>query len=299
MSRRTLIPSTSLDEDIRALMADIDASLIDFERRLQAEQASQRPPAADETPLPAPQPATPQPAIPAPKSADEEPRTESSAIGGLLAELELAAKEKLGTGKGDNAAQNREVHDALNRVFRFLDVFCRHTNVLQPSISRNYRLDTRSAYTGLQWREAWVKSRRRSLSEKSLLDCISFRVRLAAPAPVTVSVGWDKMEAFRKDMHLLDLQVAVGTDPDGRAEGDEFVIELAPSFPVQITFAANYDNNRIDILCRNLEGFGIAAFTCDSRDVTDELLDGLGRFLLARGNTLPAALRRVNSRAEL
>ena len=295
MSRRTLIPSTSLDEDIRALMADIDASMADFERRLEAEQTKHRPPAApDERPLP-----RPEPAVPAPKSADQAQRTESPAGSSLLAELESAAKEKIDGGKSDNTARNREVHDALNRVFRFLDVFCRHANVLQPSIARNYHLDTRNAYTGLQWREAWVKSRRRSLSDKALLDCISFRVRLAAPAPVTATLGWDQAEAFKKDMQLLDLRVAPGVDPEARVEGNEFVIELAPDFPVQIAFAGNYDNNRIDILSRNLEGFGIAAFTCDPKDVTDELLDGLGRFLLARTNSLPALLQRVHGRAEL
>ena len=295
MSRRTLIPSTSLDEDIRALMADIDASMADFERRLDAEQAKQRPLVAlDETPL-----SPPQPAVPAPKSTDEAPPRESPVSGGLLAELELAAKEKLGAGKGDTTAQDREVHDALSRVFRFLDAFCRHINVLQPSIARVYRLDTRSAYAGLRMGAAMVQSRRRSLSEKALLDYVSFRVRLTAPTSLAVPLNWDRIEAFRKEMRLLDLQIAVGADPDGRIEGDEVVIDLAPSFPVQITFAANYDSHRIDILCRNLEGFGIAAFTCATRDVGDELLDGLGRFLLARGNTLPAALHRVNSRAEL
>lgn len=294
MGRHTPNPSTSLDEDIRALMADIDASLVDFERRLQAEQANQRASVAtDETPLPPPNPAGP----PA-KSADDAQREDPPAVGGLLAELELAAKEKIVAGKSDNTARNREVHDALDRVFRFLDVFCRHTNVLQPAVARTYRLDTRSAYAGLQWREAWARSRRRSLSEKSLLDYVSFRVRLAAPTSVRVCLAWDRAEAFRKDMQLLDLRVAPGVDPEGRVEGNEVVVELAADFPVQITFAANYDDHRIDVLSRNLEGFGIAAFTCDPKEVTDELLDGLGRFLLARGNCLPAALHRVHGRAE-
>jgi hypothetical protein len=76
-------------------------------------------------------------------------------------------------------------------------------------------------------------------------------------------------------------------------------MHLAADFPVQLTFGANYDSGRIDVLSRNLDGFGIAAFTCNPDDVTQGFLDDLGRFLLARSNSLPAALHRAHCRAEL
>jgi hypothetical protein len=100
-------------------------------------------------------------------------------------------------------------------------------------------------------------------------------------------------------MHIMDLRTAEGMDLDGVVEAGERVMHLAADFPVQITFGANHDSGRIDVLSRNLEGFGIAAFTCMPDDVTQEFLDGLGRFLLARSNNLPAALRRAHCRAEL
>lgn len=298
--------SPSVDDDIRALMEDIDASMVDFEKRLDAERMRQPRPTALPTPATAiPMPRVAQPPAETVSAAPAEPLPAAAAPapapvgGGLLAELAAEASERTGDSASLRAIHQRRIHDALDRVYRFFDVFCRHVNALAPTIDRAYRLDTQTGYANLRWHEAMVKSRKDSLSETALLDFIAFRVRLVAPEPVTVTVGWSKLDAFKKDMHILDLRTAEGMDLDGVVEEGELVMHLAADFPVQITFGANHDSGRIDVLSRNLEGFGIAAFACMPDDVTQEFLDGLGRFLLARSNNLPAALRRAHCRAEL
>lgn len=302
----------SLDADIRALMEDIDASMVDFEQRLEAERLRMSQPAqTDEladAPIPMPRVARPPagkaPEAPLPETAPsspsvaKEPAKSATDGGGLLAELAAEANARSGI-VSQRAIDRRRIHEALDRIYRFLDVFCRHVNTLAPAIARSYRLDAQAAYSELRWQDAMVKSRKESLSEKALLDFVAFRVRLVAPAPVTVTLGWNKIDAFKKEMHLLDLRTAEGMDLDGVMEEGKLVMHLAADFPVQIAFGANHETGRIDMLSRNLEGFGIAAFTCAPEDVTQELMDGIGRYLLARSNTLPAALRRVHCRAEL
>jgi hypothetical protein len=298
--------SPSMDDDIRALMEDIDSSMADFERRLEAERMRQPRPATAEPASAIPKPRIAQPPVEAAPAAAPEAHSETvpaaatdPAVGGLLAELAAEANEKGGDRASRRTIDGRRIHEALDRAFRFFDVFCRHANALNPAISRTYRLDTQTSYGDLRWQEAMVKSRRDSLSEAALLDFVAFRVRLAARAPVTVTVGWNKLDAFKKDMHILDLRTAEGVDLDGVVEQGEIVMHLAADFPVQITFGANHDSGRIDVLSRNLEGFGIAAFTCDPDDITQGFLDGLGRYLLARTHNLPGALHRVHCRAEL
>jgi hypothetical protein len=309
MRRFTPIDTTpSLDDDIRALMEDIDASMADFEQRLDAERLRQPRPAAAVAPaaaIPTPRVAQP-PAGAAPAPVAEAapavvapPPPPEPVSGGLLAELAAEASARDGDPASRKAQHQRRIHDALDRVYRYFDAFCRHVNALAPTIGRAYRLDTQTAYTGLRWHEAMVKSRKDSLSEAALLDFVAFRVRLVAPEPVTMAVGWGKLESFKKDMHLLDLRTAEGVDLDGVIEGGELVMHLAADFPVQLTFGANHDSGRIDVLSRNLEGFGIAAFACQPEDVTQQFLDDLCRFLLARSNSLPAALQRAHCRAEL
>jgi hypothetical protein len=303
------IETSSLDEDVRALMEDIDASLADFAQRLEAERENQRrnaPTAGMRIALPeiaAPEPAVTESKAETPAVEPALKRTaESPADTGLLAELEREARQKAGDDAGNPEARklrDRRIHESLERAFRFFDVFSRHANALAPAIARSYPLDGQPAYANLQWREAIVRSRRHSLSESALLDNVAFRVYLMAPAPVSVTVRWNKLKSFRKDMHILDLATADGLEVNESVEEGDVTLQLSPRFPLQVTFRANYESGRIDILSRNLDGFGIAAFACAPDEITQEFLDGIGRFLLARSHTLPAALRRVHRRAEL
>lgn len=293
--------SPSLDEDIRTLMEDIDASMVDFEQRLEAERLRQPRPTAPTVPPPAP--AIPKPRVAQPPAAPATPAQPAVArepvAGGLLAELEIAAKERAGERDARQAANSQALHEALDRAYRYLDAFCRHVNVLAPSIARTYRFNDRCIFENLQWRDANVKSRRVGMAEYALLDFVAFRVRLAAPAPISVTVAWNKLDELKKEMHVVDLRTAEGMDLDGIVDKDQRIVRLAPDFPVQITLAANYESGRVDILSRNLERFGISAFVCAPEDVTQDFLDELGRYLLSRSDSLPAKLQRAQCRAEL
>lgn len=301
MSRfRTLDSLAPMDEDVRALMADIDASLADLEKHLESARSESEPaakPAEASPDQPKPE-ATPTPAA-EPEAVSAPPPVEA---GGFLAELERETRVAAGTGRSvaeTQAADARLIHEALGRVFQFFNSLCRYANALAPTIERVYRLDGQIAFTELKWRDAATRSRQQSLRERALLDYVVFRVSLVAPAPVAVVRRWDQMEALRKDMHILDLR-----EVEGIEGGDELAqglvrMHLAADFPVQVTFRANYSRNRIDLLSRNLEGFGIAAFTCAPADISQQFLDDLGRFLLARASKLPPGLNRVHCRAEL
>lgn len=284
------------DEDIRALMADIDASMADLEQRLEESRRSAesrgRKPLRSE-----PEPAAELPVAPSgPAPAEAAPPAPEHHESSLLAELAQEAADKLGTGRSadeDRQARDRLIHESLERIFQFLNQFSRHANNIAPQINRPYRLDTRTSFADLTWRGAFADFRKQDLSEKSRLAHVGFRVRLVAPAPITITRRWDQMDALRKEMHILDLRTVEGHEPIGSPQQEHIEVRLAPDFPIHIRFRGNYDAGRIDVLARNIEGFGIAAFELDPQDVSQTLLDGIGRFLLFRTDKLPAALRRV------
>jgi len=285
---------TDADADVTALMADIDASLADFEKRLEAEQVAAGPVTSvvhrqqpGEAELP---------------TLGDEATGPAAPVSGFLAELEREAAAL--SGSGESEARQREirqqrVHDALGRIFQFFDAFCRYANTLAPAITRPYRLDAQIAYSDLQWQEASVRYRLQNLREKALMDYVAVTIRVAAPAPVPVVRRWDQVEQLKKEMHILDLKPADGIDLDEKPQQENVDILLAPEFPIQLTFRGNYRKERIDLLSRNLDGFGIVAFVCDAGNLDQRLLDELGRFLINRTNRLPDGLQPVHLRAEL
>lgn len=288
------------DADVKALMEDIDASLVDFEKRIEAEQAAQSNKA--ETSIVHRAQVMPGKAeLPAVGAESSEPISPGEASG-FLAELENEAAAARGSGESEAVQREiraRRVHETLGRVFNFLNVFCRHANTLAPTITRPYRLDAHIAYTDLKWQEASVRYRLQNLREKALMDYVTLNIRLAAPAPVQVVRRWDQIEQLKKEMHILDLKPADGIDLDEKPQQENVNILLAPDFPVQLTFRANYRKDRIDLLSRNLDGFGIAAFVSNAADVSQQLLDDLGRFLINRSDKLPAGLQPVHLRSQL
>jgi hypothetical protein len=291
--------STTDDADVEALLADIDSSLADFDNRLKAEMAAWAKPAPKSaTTLPSLS-ANTELAVPDDTDAQSISTTEASPF---LAELERAAAIQRGGSDGDAVEREiraRALHEALGRLFNFFNAFCRHANALAPAISRPYRLDAQTAFENLQWQEASVRYRLQNLREQSLMDHVTLTIRLAAPSPLEVIRRWDQVDQLRKEMHIFSLREHDGEDFAGPPKAENVRVLVACDLPVQLTFRANYRKDRVDLLSRNLDGFGIAAFTCPTAALDQRLLDDLGRFLIDRSDKLPAGLQPVHFRSQL
>lgn len=302
MSRfRPTDDSKSMDDDIRSLMEDIDASRDDFERRLEAERVRHARPATP-TPVAIPRPELALPVIePIREPEAVAARAPEEAPADFLAELEHEANVRSGHADGDaikRSAEERLLDETLKRIFKFFELLCRHSNALGPTIKRTYRLDLQTVFPELTWQEASVRSRRQSLQEQALLDYVAFRARLCAPEPIAVLRRWDQMESLHKEMHHFGLRTMEGLEVEEEVSPGEIRVRLAPDFLLQVTFRANYRKNHIDVLTRNFEDFGMAAFSCAPEDVTQVFLDDLGRFLIDRSKRLPSALQRILGRKE-
>jgi hypothetical protein len=223
-------------------------------------------------------------------------RPKAMAESSLLSELAGEAADVAGRGQevareSDDLAQR--VHGALRRIFRFFGPFCEHANVIAPEIRRSYRLDTRTAYANLHWCDAYVSSRNQQEAVDALVDHVTFSVRLRAPEPVVITRRWDQLQGLERELRILNLHAIDDLSMIGKAKQEWHDVRVTESIPVLMRFTGRYDEGRIDVLASNIDGFGIAAFEIALSDVTPELLDGLGRFLIGRSNTLPKALRRL------
>ena len=226
----------------------------------------------------------------------------------LLAGLALEAKQKQGVKQStlqESQAKAKRVDDALKGIVKFFTPFIRHVNDVEPAINRTYRYDARTVYDNLKWQNATIDYRKQNLSEAAFLEYVTFSVNLCAPEPVLLKRPWGPMETLKKELHQLRLRVIddmvdANKNPNREwLEGNKnrklewLEAKLAPDFPVQIRFQGNYSESDIDVLCRNLETFGVSAYKLNTDEVTPVFLDCLGLFLLGRVETLPSQLKRV------
>lgn len=216
----------------------------------------------------------------------------------LLAELAGEANQKYKATQSeeqDRLARSECLHEALGKVFQFLHLFSSHLNKIKPVIPRSYSIDSKTVYNSLQWSDASADYRKQSLSDKSFLDHVSFRVNLAALGPVPVQRRWDQVETLKRELLAFGLRTVDDLDAllRGKPQHELFQSQLAPDFMLRIKFQGNYETGQIDILSTNLDGFGSAAFTLRPEDVTQHLLDEIGRFLIGRKDDLPELLSRT------
>lgn len=275
----------AINFDLSASMADIERRLEEAQRSTAHERIEPQYHAAQEEVKPTPLAAAP----------IEQPAPPGSFESSFLAELAQEAAKKQGANLSATQAlqaRSQSLHEALNRIANFLTPLIQFANNMEPDIVRNYRLDARTAYANLKWQGAHLEIRKQDLSSTALLAHVTFSVNYQAPGPVLVTRPWSQLEALKAELGSLKLHPIDESELDSKRPKQEWLqVRLAPELPVHLRFLANYDKGHIDVLSRNLLAFGISSFRLQAEDVTSALLDDMGRILLSRSDTLPAALR--------
>lgn len=281
-----------MQQDSKDLSASLAFDMADFDKRLQETQ--------EETSRVLRQSAPPQKpqedarAVTFSTPAAQAVQAVAPAESGLLARLAREAKENLESKQSIDVhklARARSVHDALDRILKFLTPFIQHVNNIEHTINRIYRLDARTIFADLKWQDATVDYRKLSLTEDAHIAYVVFNVNLSAPEPVLLKRPWNQFDALKKELHHLRLQVLDDLDELYRKPKQEWLqARLDPALQVQLLFKGNYEHGKIDVLTRNIEELGPASFRLAPEDITPELLDDLGLYLIGRSDKLPALL---------
>lgn len=214
----------------------------------------------------------------------------------LLAELAGEANSKLRAAQSkiqDQQARTHLLQASLKMIYQFFHAFSGYVNNIAPTIPRPYNIDTNTAYTTLKWKNALADYRKQDFSDTALLNHVSLCFRLEAPEPVIVTRRWNQLETLKKELDIFGLRALDDLDMlvRNKSQQETFSARLAPDFSVKIRFQGNYDEGIIDIKGNNFDGFGAVTFKLNPENVTNELLDDIGRFLLGRTDDLPLPLR--------
>lgn len=210
----------------------------------------------------------------------------------FLAELAGEATQKLQAKQSlqqDRQEMMRRVHEALERTVRFFSLFCKHLNAIEPSTQRQYVLDGKACFSDLQWKNGMISARKQSLADDALLDYAYFQVRLISPAAVETARRWEKFDEFRTEVQAYGLKPKIDLEDlwRDRKQHSMLRVELEPELIVWIKFQGNYAEGVIDVTANNLDGFGQQQARLQPDSLQTSTLEGIGRYLMGRVNTLP------------
>ena len=194
----------------------------------------------------------------------------------------------------DRQARSQRLNDSLARIFKFLNTLATHANKVEPAIARIYTLDAKTVYKDLVCRNASADIRKQEISDSALYDYVAFGLNLCTPHPVVCVRTWLHLEELKRELHNLRIGILNDEDLDGKKAKQEWVqVRLAQQIPVQMKFQANYAKFCIEIASRNLGTFGTASYRLNPEEVTQAMLDDLGRYIIGRADRLPGAFTQV------
>lgn len=301
------------DDQVKALLDDLDSSITSFDERLRAFEAETpvalpgvrrsthvpfpcidletqrtspepsgkltqtRPPEQAKTPIRA--------ALPASAETTGVPVPALDLLAELARSAETHAQDKI---VDRRLQQEVEQHfdQVLRAIFDYLHEFTRHVNVLKPAIPLAYALDFRHRFGALQWADGFVDFRTRSKSEVALIESVSLRTRYDTPIlEITQPAG--KVHALRHELHLLNLTVTDEKNVAIPGQGSGVRFTLAGSIPVQLNFRSDIARGKIVVRGRNIGALGLCAYLIAPECLTRTSLDAVGMSLLGRSARLP------------
>ena len=219
--------------------------------------------------------------------------TSSNLLAGLAQEAR-GAQSAQQAALQDGQAKAKQIDETLKQLIKYFTPFIKHVNEMKPEIKRIYRYKTETAYANLKWQNAILDFRKQSLSDLALLDYFALTITLCAPHPLPIKRPWEPLENLQKELQNSRLRLADNTDLESIKRKQAWLeVQLAPDFPIQIRFQGNYQENLIDVTCRNLEAFGVTTYKLDPDDVVQAFIDNMGLYLLDRTDNLPEQLKRI------
>jgi hypothetical protein len=218
-----------------------------------------------------------------------------SEMSSFLAELAGEATQKLAAQRAseqDRLAMIQGVSTALERTFKFFNVFTQHLNALEPEVPRVYALDDKAPLSRVKWKSGMVEYRKQSIADNALMSHVYFQVRMSMLDPVTVTRRWEQFEAITKDLNSFGLKTVDDIQDlwKNRAQKVTFQTKLEPEFIIWMRFLGNYADGTVTFESNNLDGFGAINSSLKPDLLQTNTLEGMGRFLMGRSSTLPQEL---------
>ncbi len=206
----------------------------------------------------------------------------------LIEELRKVAQKT--SGKQPDMARRRELHGktvttllapSLAKIHQYLSEFKQHLATLDPDTSVNFSLREFGKLTDLQ--QTHYKLR----SGDDPLKSMVFAAELVGQAPVKLGFQYQgeasALIGNLKQEGLIVREHAVRKE--GTAE-QTILMEIEAKIPVAMKFEMNSAQQVIDLTVTNFEELGERRHTFDVKDINDEMLDELGKYILRRKSAL-------------
>jgi hypothetical protein len=164
-------------------------------------------------------------------------------------------------------------------ILRYLQEFANQLNVMDLGVKRSYFIEGVGVIDNFQPKDYGVSVDSIRISQKDFVNTINFRFRCTTD----------------KDISLIDMQKDYLWQNNVKYECTEYknerglvnraIFKVSSEIPVSVKFTADFENARINLLIKNLNGLTVNEFTYDANEIDQKFMDELAKYLLDKPNT--------------
>ncbi len=188
-------------------------------------------------------------------------------------------------------------HAKLKEGLHYLVDLFNSLNVIKPVVPRYYYVEGGvTKLENLLQCDYNCNGRRLTVDHKDYIDAIVLRFRCVADGQITIEKQSDPMVQRLRDhlwTHALKFDVNEVRNERGYVERGVFTIKN--EVPVSITIAGDLENALIKISVKNLEKLGEYTYTYDFDEFGKDILEELGKVIIAKPNAFRTTGRRQQS----
>jgi hypothetical protein len=190
-------------------------------------------------------------------------------------------------------------HAGLKDGLHYLVDLFNSLNVIKPVVPRYYYLEGGvSKLENLLQCDYNCNGRRLTVDHKDYIEAIVLRFRCVGNGQVTIEKQSDPMVQRLRDhlwTHALKFDVNEVRNERGYVERGIFTLKC--EVPVTITIAGDLENAQIKITTKNLEKLGEYVYVYDFDEFGKDVLEELGKVIIAKPNNFRTTGRRQQSMA--
>ena len=214
------------------------------------------------------------------READVASRTASQHITAIELLREQAARRKVSDDRARRAAVTARIDARLRVAFKYLSELAAELNRAQPVAGRPYGVMYLGEVAGVILGDGFTDYRSRDMDTRERIDFITFKYKIRCAQPTQVEVSGQQLA------QALDRLAALRIPCECVEKKNEFgavvraTLTLSGPFPCQATLRGDYDGAGFVLDLINVRRHGPVRLRFGLEELTDEVLDQFGNYLL-------------------
>ncbi|MEW6691042.1 MAG: hypothetical protein AB1452_18350, partial [Pseudomonadota bacterium] len=228
-------------------------------------------------------------------------RQQEAAAGAGGAKKRTAALDLLKKKVADKAAADtrirtsesaRRVEARLQAAFRYLSEFATMLNDAHPVSEGKQGVMFFGDLPGMILGDGFTDIRSRDLHGVSRADFVTFKYKVSFPRPAKLEVSAAQLAPMEQRLHAMGIKYEISMKKNDFGQLVNATLLLSGPFPCQAVFRGDYDEPAILVEMVNVRHTGPVRLHLAPEELTDDVLDEFGTWVLGADDGFERFLKR-------